>query len=187
MAAPRRDHRWNYQDLIDLPSDDVRRGILDWDLYEMTPPGWAHQTAAHTLTCLLGPSIQALGGSARWFPPGALLGRFDPVELDLIAVLPGNPGAHSSREFEGGPDPVVEVGSPCNLRRDEVRKRRVSRAAEVRVSWLIDPETRTVEVPALVDGDVLGRQFYEDGSVASALLPGLAIAVSDGSGDVDAG
>lgn len=187
MAAPRRDHRWNYQDLLDLPSDDVRRETLDGELYEMTPPGWDHQAAAQTLTFILGPSIQALGGSARWSPPGALLDRVDPVEPNLIAVLPGNPGAPSYREYEGAPDPVVEVGSPSNLLHDEVRKRRVSRAVGVRKSWLFDPETRTVEVPALVDGDDLGRQFCEDGSVASALLPGFAIAVSDGSGDVDAG
>ncbi|HEX5499698.1 MAG TPA: Uma2 family endonuclease, partial [Thermomicrobiales bacterium] len=80
--------QWRYEDLFDLPDDGRRYEIIEGELYEMPAPSWAHQTILYNLVLTLGPLIQALGGVLRFAPLDTFFPGADPVQLDIVVVLP---------------------------------------------------------------------------------------------------
>ena len=95
---------------------------------------------------MLLPVLHRLGG--RWltapldvFFPGA-----DPVQPDLLVLLPGGQARLVRRGIEGPPDLIVEVLSPANSAHDQVRKRELYARGGVREHWIVDPEQRVIEV-----------------------------------------
>jgi Uma2 family endonuclease len=102
------------------------------------------------------------------FMPGA-----DPVEPDLLAVEPDNPGHLSERGFEGVPDVVVEILSPSNRRQDLVRKQELHRSAGVLEYWQVDPDSQSVTILSLRDGNYETAFFADDAPVVSLQLEGL--------------
>ena len=73
------------------------------------------------------------------------------------------------------PDLVVEVLSPSTRANDLGPKRRAYLEGGVREVWLVDPAERTVTMITATEERRLGAE----GQLASPLLPGLAIVVSD--------
>jgi Uma2 family endonuclease len=102
----------------------------------------------------------------------------DPVEPDLVVLLPGWEGRLARRGPEGAPDLLIEVLSPSNRGHDLLTKRALYARGGVREYWLVDPEARTVEVLAL-DRDAFHLAVSASGSdnPVSPLLGPLPIAV----------
>ena len=146
MALAKPAGTWSYADLATLPEDGTRYEIIDGELYEMPAPTWAHSQVIAGLISVLLPVPQRLG--ARWatapldvFFPGA-----DPVQPDLLVLLPDSRARVVRRGVEGPPDLLVEVLSPSNRAHDQVRKRALYARGGVREYWLVDPEQRVIEV-----------------------------------------
>jgi Uma2 family endonuclease len=93
LARPRPEPGfWTYEDLLALPDDGRRYEIIEGVLYEMPGPNARHAIALANLIELLIPIVRALGG--RWltapldlFVPGG-----DPIQPDLLVILPGGAG-----------------------------------------------------------------------------------------------
>ncbi len=179
---------WTYDDLLAMPEDGRRYEIVEGMLREMTGPTWEHGTAVHNLVTLLTPFVRAMGGLLRKAPQDVFFPGADPVQPDLFAILPGNPGNRVRRGFEGVPDLVVEVLSPSTRGHDGLTKRALYGRAGVREYWLVDPDSRTIEVLAL-DGDVLrhARGGSDEDVVRSGLLPDAAFPVAAVFADADLG
>jgi Uma2 family endonuclease len=154
MALPKpQPGAWTYDDLFALPADK-RHEIIEGELYEMPPPTWAHATTIMNLIALLLPVVSAIGGQLRTAPVGVFFPGADPVEPDLLVILPGSRAIGGGRGVEGPPDLVIEVLSPSNRDHDLLTKRALYGRAGVREYWIVDPEARTVEVLTL-DRDAL--------------------------------
>lgn len=179
---------WTYEDLAALPDDGRRYEIVEGVLCEMTGPVWDHGTAIHNLVTLLTPFVRAMGGLLRQAPQDVFFPGADPVQPDVCAVLPGNPGQLVRRGFEGVPDVVIAVRSPSTHGHDALTKRALYGRAGVREYWLVDPDARTVEILAL-DGDVLRHAWRGLGgeAVRSGVLPDLAFPVAAIFDDPDLG
>ena len=100
---------WTYDDLEALPDDGRRYEIVEGELWEMTAPTWEHAVAIRNLITLLIPAFAA--ARASWFtaPFAVFFPGADPVQPDLLAMFPGNPGRRARRGFEGAPDFVVDA------------------------------------------------------------------------------
>jgi len=170
---------WTDDDLLALPDDGRRYEIIEGTLYETPSPTWAHQTVLFNLTVLLAPFVQALGGFLRFAPFDVFFPGADPVQPDIVIVLPDGNGRPLQRGIKGPPDLVIEVLSPSNRGHDLLTKRALYARAGVREYWVADREARTLQTLVL-DGDVLrGHQTAAgDEPVASPLLPAATFPVS---------
>lgn len=154
MALTKPAGTWTYDDLFSLPDDGKHYEIIEGALYEMPPPNLAHATVIANLIALLVPIIRALGG--RWYtaPVGVFIARANPVEPDIVVILPCGKAQRERRGIEGPPDLVIEVLSPSNQSHDVVTKRTLYGEAGVREYWIVNPERRTLEV-LMLDHSVL--------------------------------
>jgi len=80
----------------------------------------------------------------------------------------------------GAPDLVVEILSPGNSRHDLHVKFDLYEESGVKEYWIIQPETRVVQVFSLQQNRYIGlRPFTEDMQVESKLFPELNVQVDD--------
>ncbi len=162
---------WTYEDLLALPEDGRRYEIIEGELYEMPAPGLDHATILANLVLLLGPLVRSLGGTFFFAPLDVFFQGADPVQPDLLAILPGWEGELRQRGPEGAPDLVIEVLSPSNRGHDLLTKRSLYARAGVREYWIVDPDARSVEILTL-DRDALHGAAAASGEevIASPLL-----------------
>jgi Uma2 family endonuclease len=178
MAQTKLAGTWTYEDLFSLPDDGRRYEIIEGVLYEMPSPNLAHATVIANLIAMLIPLVNRLGG--RWFtaPLAVFFQGADPVQPDILVLLPGWEGRLARRGPEGAPDLAIEVLSPSNRGHDLLTKRALYARAGVREYWLVDPDARTIEILVL-DRDAFHLAVTASGSdiPVSPLLGPLPIAV----------
>jgi len=104
----------------------------------------------------------------------------NPVQPNILVILPEGLAQVVPRGIEGPPDLVVEVLSPSNRGHDLLTKRALYARAGVREYWLVDPEARTIEILAL-DRDAfhLAVAASGDETAVSPLLGPLPTSAAD--------
>jgi Uma2 family endonuclease len=178
MALTKPAGSWVYEDLAAL-SEGSRYEIIEGHLHEMPPPNWEHATTVMNLIALLLPVVSALGGQLRTAPVGVFFPGADPVEPDVLVILPGSRAVGTGRGAEGPPDLLIEVLSPSNRAHDLLTKRALYGRAGVREYWIVDPERGTVGLLTL-EGDALVTTQSVSGeeTLTSPLLDGAAFPLS---------
>jgi Uma2 family endonuclease len=149
MAQTKPAGTWTYADLFALPADGRRYEIIEGELYEMPAPSWAHATVIANLISAIIPLVVVLGGRWRTAPLDVFFQGADPVQPDIIVLLPESRAQPTERGVEGPPDLLIEVLSPSNRGHDLLTKRALYARAGVREYWLIDLEARTIEILTL--------------------------------------
>jgi Uma2 family endonuclease len=187
MAQTKPAGTWSYEDLFSLPDDGRRYEIIEGELYEMPSPSWTHAAVIASLITMLIPLVTRLGG--RWLtaPLDVFFQGANPVQPDILVLLPDWSGSLTQRGIEGAPDLLVEVLSPSNRGHDLLTKRALYARAGVREYWLVDPEERTIEILAL-DRDAfhLAVAASGDETPVSPLLGTLPVTASAFFADIDA-
>ena len=98
---------------------------------------------------------------------------------DLLFVRNNNPRVIIDRTVSGPPDLVVEILSPSNFREDRIPKRAAYAHSGVEEMWIIDPESRQIDVYPLARGlEVAPTIIHEPDSFSPAMFPGLTIDTS---------
>jgi Uma2 family endonuclease len=175
MALPKPAGTWTYHDLLLLPDDGRRYEIIEGDLYEMPAPNLEHATTIFNLVLMLAPVVQSLGGRMFFAPLDVFFQGADPVEPDIVVILPGWQGRLPLRGPEGAPDLLVEILSPSNRGHDLLTKRTLYARAGVREYWIVDPAQRTVEILTLDREAFHSSQMASgDDAAVSPLLDGAA-------------
>ena len=180
MATQQQPKYWTYADLLDLPEDGKRYEIIDGVLYEMPSANSTHAVIIMNLIVkVLSPVVFALGGQLLTAPLDVFLRGGNPVQPDLIVLLPEQLGMISDRGIEGAPALLVEVLSPSNSRHDLVTKRALYARARVQEYWIVSPEAMSIEILTL-DGDVYRTRarLACDEPITSALFPTIATPTS---------
>lgn len=137
---------WTYDDLLSLPDDGRRYEIIEGELYEMPSPNKAHATTIINLIALLLPIVARLRAQLYTAPFDVFVPGGNPVQPDLLVVLPESQTRVERRGVEGPPDLAIEVVSPSNRGRDLLLKRALYERAGVREYWLVDPGARSLEI-----------------------------------------
>src|SRR5215204_6887841 len=178
MAQTKPAGTWSYEDLFSLPDDGRRYEIIEGELYEIPAPNLIHATVVMNFIALLLPIISSLGGRLFTAPLDVFFQGADPVQPDIVVILPGWPGNLPPRGPEGAPDLLVEVLSPSNRGHDLLTKRALYARAGVREYWIVDPASQIVEVLTL-DRDAFHsvQTAAGDDAVISVLLGSAAFPV----------
>jgi Uma2 family endonuclease len=179
MAITKPAGSWTYEDLFSLPDDGRRYEIIEGELYEMPSPTSAHGVTIRNLMFLLGPVIEVLRGWLLTAPLDVFFLGADPVQPDIVVLLPDSDASLVVRGIEGPPDLLVEVLSPSNRVHDLLTKRALYARAGVREYWIVDPMSRTIEVLTL-DRDAFHTAQVAAGEddASSPLLGGIAFPLS---------
>ena len=134
---------------------------------------------------LLLPVVDRWGG--RWLtaPLEVFFAGADPVQPDLLVLLPDSRARLVRRGVEGPPDLLIEVLRPSNRAHDQVRKLELYARGGVREYWIVDPEQRVIEV---IDGRGLTVHRVDAGSkpvLRSPLLGDLPVSLDEVAPGVD--
>jgi Uma2 family endonuclease len=149
MAQSKPAGTWTYDDLFALPDDGRRYEIIEGELYEMPSPSSIHALTIMNLILALAPIISRLGGQLLTAPLDVFFPGANPVQPDIVVMLPNSSARLVPRGIEGPPDLLIEVLSPSNRGHDLLTKRALYARAGVREYWIVDPDARTVEILAL--------------------------------------
>lgn len=159
-----------YADLLALP-EGVRAEILDGVLQTAPAPRPRHSKPQGALRRFVGGPYDdddGFGGPGGWW-------IF--VEVDVLlgahAVRPDLSGWRRERLPEPDvrpigvvPDWVCEIVSASDQARDRVTKRRIYAEHGVKHYWIVDPDARTLEALALVDGRWVDAGSFDDTETA---------------------
>ena len=169
-------------DLLRLDSEGVRGELIQGVLYETMPAGMEHGEIVMNLGILLGGFIKPrrlgrLTGSDAgvWLERDPDTVREPDIAYISAARLP--PGVRVRGYAEVVPDLVVEIASPSDGQREVSDKARMWLRYGVRLVWVVQPDTYTVDVyepgRAVVTLDEHGTLDGLD------VLPGFTCAVRD--------
>ena len=183
MALPKEDH----VTLADVLAwdEDLRVELIDGVPVLMAPPSRIHQEILTEIFYQIRTFLE--GKRCRVYPAPFGVRLFEKdgdspedvdtmVEPDLVVVCDRD--KLDDAGCRGAPDLVIEILSPSTQRHDRMVKYDLYRRAGVREYWLVDPDTRTVQVCVLEDGQYYAPQVYTAGTeVAVNVLDGCVIAL----------
>ena len=169
-----------YEDLRRFPDDNLRREIIDGELFVTAAPVIGHQRVVAFLTAELVLYQRTHGGLALPAPTDVFFSDSNVVEPDVLFVLLGNLERVESTFIRSAPDLVVEVSSPSTRQIDLVRKRDLYERFGVPEYWFVDLEAEAVQVSRLVEGQYGEAVALRRGDrLESSLLPGFSVAIDD--------
>ena len=99
------------------------------------------------------------------------------VQPDLLVVC--DPSKLDEKGCVGVPDMVIEILSPSTGRHDKLVKFQLYQKTGVREYWIIDPETKTLQVCILENGKYVTSMYGDTGAVPVHVLEGCAINLQD--------
>jgi len=147
--------------------------ILDGEPVMMAPPARIHQEISVELTCQLANFLEGKKCRVYHAPFAVRLFEKDSdtpetvttvVEPDIAVVC--DPEKLDSKGCKGAPDLVMEILSPSTQRHDRLVKLDLYQRSGVREYWIVDPDSRTVQVFLLDNGSVLPHEVYTQAAVA---------------------
>jgi Uma2 family endonuclease len=144
----------------------------------MSPaPNRYHQVISRNIEYLLLKYLEKNPvGELYHAPFDVYLSDNDVFQPDIVFVRRKNFDVLTDAGIEGTPDFVVEILSPSNAYLDRQAKLRVYARTGVTELWLVDPETRSVQVFLLQkDATNPASTYREVDHFTSAQFPGLSI------------
>jgi len=171
--------RLTYEDYCHIPPGHQRYELIGGAIRVVPSPSVSHQEVLRRLLMVLAGWVDDHRlGKVYCAPLDVVLSEHDVVQPDLVYVSKDRSSIIKEANIWGAPDLVVEILSPGTARWDQGVKRQLYAHFGVRELWLVDPETRNIEVATLKDGALLTLQLYCVGTtLASPLLPGFALDV----------
>jgi Uma2 family endonuclease len=189
MPLVREKDTYTYADYLEW-GEDLRAEIIGGQVYMMSTPLTVHQRISGELFFLLKSFLRgkpcevfAAPFGVRLFPQ-ADLGDDTVVEPDIVVVC--DPSKLDERGCNGPPDLIIEILSPSTAQRDRLIKFNRYLEAGVREYWIVDPDTRSVQVHILDHGRFTTSAYgivaaedkdavYISDKAPAAVLPGLAV------------
>ena len=173
------DERYTYADYCAL-DDGKRWELIEGVPYDMSPaPMPVHQRISVELTLQFGMFLKGKPCQLYTAPFDVRLNADDEddtvVQPDLAVIC--DRSKIDNKGCKGAPDLIVEILSPSTARHDRMVKFELYRRAGVREYWIVDPETKLVQVCLLEDGRYF-TSVYADTAVVS-VLPGCEIQLAD--------
>lgn len=169
-------------DLDACPDDNNRYELIGGKLFVSRAPRLPHQLVLQRLQLTLGNYLESNPIGTLAPGTGAVFSEYDAVIPDLVFVSQERwDSIVADERFVGAPDLVIEVLSPGpeNKKRDFVVKRQLYAEYGVQEYWIVDPQTRSVQVYRLHAQNLEEAMLLTgDDKVTSPRLPGFELALS---------
>jgi Uma2 family endonuclease len=170
---------WTYDDYAAIPGDGKRYEILNGVLYMSPSQSWSHQEIVGEIFAHLRMYTRTTGSGGVFMAPiDVELAPNTTFQPDVVVLLKASQKKLKERHIVGAPDLVVEVVSPGSETHDRHRKIDAYARAGVPEYWIVDPDSRTVEVLTLEDGEYHSQGVYRGkATLPSQIVPGLLVHV----------
>jgi Uma2 family endonuclease len=169
-----------YDDLQEIPPDRNRYELIEGELIVSPAPIPLHQIIVgnvfhHLLSFLEGCQL----GRVFIAPCDIVFGSSTVLEPDVFFISQARLHIIGEKYISGPPDLVVEVLSESTARVDRDTKTRVYAEYGVPECWLIEPQSKTVQIFRLRGSEYeIAEVLGFNGTLTSPLLPGFSLPVS---------
>lgn len=173
MAFPAEKARYAFADVLAW-DENVRVEIINGEAFMLAAPSRIHQKISMAIAAQLYNFLD--GKKCDVYPAPFAVRLFERdgdspydvdtmVEPDISVVCDKN--KLDKHGCKGAPDLIVEILSPASQRHDRFVKLALYQRAGVREYWIVEPETRTVQVMLLDSGGALQiHEVYGVGDIA---------------------
>ena len=185
MALPAKKERYTFADCLTWDEGE-RIEIIDGEAVMMAPPSRIHQEISMAIAAQLYNFLEGKRCKVYPAPFGVRLFEKDGdrpedvdtmVEPDITVVCDSN--KLDNHGCKGAPDLVIEILSPSSRRHDRLVKLGLYQRAGVREYWIVDPDSKSVQVLTLTNGLLLPCEDYGQEDVAKVhVLNGCFIELS---------
>lgn len=160
--------------LAELPETNLPTELWDGEIVMSPTPSPSHQTIVFRLGRLLEDFVtERKAGRVFLSPLDVVLSPHRVVQPDLFFIADAHRGIIRD-QIRGVPDLAVEVISQGTWKRDRVEKKALYEQVGVAEYWIVDSESRSIEVFALTKGIYQLHCKAGDATLArSRLLPGF--------------
>src|SRR5438093_5178960 len=172
---------FTYDDYLSLPDDGKRYEVIDGNLTMTPAPVPRHQEILLTLSArlLLFVDNNSLG-RIYISPIDLALSLVDVVQPDILFVAKNRMHIVATKNIVGIPNLVVEILSPSSNRRDREEKLNLYQRYGLPEYWIVDLETRTVEVYLYAESRLEKVETLKTGDqLFSRQVPGLIVEVAE--------
>ena len=175
------DKRYTYAD-YESWDDDIRYELIDGIAYMMAAPTAAHQS-------ILGELYRQLANYLKGKSCKVFLAPFDVclsglgdeddtvVQPDVLVIC--EVSRLDKKRCNGAPDMVIEILSPSTSKRDLFIKLKKYQNAGVREYWIVDPDSKSVNVHILENGHYVITSFEENEAIKVYILDDCVITLTD--------
>jgi Uma2 family endonuclease len=170
------------EDLDAMPEDGNRYEVIEGELFVSCAPGLPHQLVTANIVHQMMTYLDN-NPIGRVLPtPGLILSKYSGVIPDLVfySHTRGKEIIANDR-LNAAPEIVIEILSPGreNISRDRVAKRQLYAKHSVSEYWIVDSESRAVEVYRLTNQSLeLVAALRDNDELTSPSLPGFACPLS---------
>ena len=175
--ASYRPAKLTYDDYLSLPNDGRRYEIIKGELYMSPAPSTDHQSFLLNLATQLHLiNEEARLGKLFLTPTDVILSFTDIVQPDLIFIAKEHFDKITQKNIVGSPDLGVEIISETTHKADRKLKKQLYQTYGVREYWLVDLNTRQVEVWEIKKGKYrLFHVFNSRQRLSSPNFPALKV------------
>ncbi|AEF83680.1 conserved hypothetical protein [Treponema primitia ZAS-2] len=182
MPLAKEETYYTYADYLEW-DEGVRCEIIDGEAFMMAPPTRMHQGISGELFVKIKNFLVGKPCKVYSAPFGVRLNpkkdNSDDTVLEPDISVICDPSKLDDRGCNGAPDLVIEVLSPSTARHDRVVKFRKYQEAGVREYWTVDPDTKSVQVFTLNDGQYIVSTYDDTDMAPISVLPGCEIKLGD--------
>ncbi|MCD6384156.1 Uma2 family endonuclease [Candidatus Sumerlaeota bacterium] len=167
---------WTYEEYLKL-DDERRYEILEGELITVPSPLTQHQRISRRLFTLIQEFVESEKiGEVFYAPLDVVLAEDIVVQPDIMFISTERKDIITEKNISGAPDLVVEILSPTSGYYDLIRKKKIYAKYGVKEYWIVDPDTRLVEIYENKEGKyVTIYSANEQGEVISRVIPGFKI------------
>lgn len=170
--------RYTYEDYYRLPEGSPYQ-LIGGELVMTPSPTPYHQMVSMKLELKMAGFVLEKGlGIVLDAPIDVYLEETETYQPDIIFISNERLFIIEEKRIKGAPDLVVEILSPNTGYYDLRSKYKVYEKSGVREYWLVDPQSKSVQVFCLREGKfTLAQEVEQHGTVQSRVIPGFAIQV----------
>ena len=180
MALPAEEPRYTFAEALTWEEHEHIE-LIDGEAYMMAPPLRVHQDVLMALSRQIANYLD--GKRCRVYPAPFAVRPFAEagdapededtlLEPDITVVC--DPDKLDKYGCRGAPDMVIEILSPSTRRHDLTVKYRLYQRAGVREYWIVDPDSKAVQVHRLYNA----ADVYTSGAVPVGLWEDFSIDLS---------
>lgn len=187
MPLTNKDRKYTYADYLKFP-DEERWEIIDGRPCMQFAPTWQHQGISRELMLQFGQYLRNRQCQVFAAPFDLRLPEIDEKDRDedvtnvyqpdLVVIC--DKSRLKGTGYYGVPSLVIEILSPATLRNDRIFKFNVYERVGVKEYWIVEPDTKLVNVFVLQENNKYGRiEIYtEADNINAAIFPDLVIDLS---------
>jgi Uma2 family endonuclease len=168
-------------DYIESLPEGERAELIDGVVYDMASPLRIHQEFVSIFTTVLNNYIKSNNGECKVYPaPFAVYLNKDNknyVEPDISVIC--DKEKLDERGCNGAPDFIIEIISPSTKWLDYGKKMFKYRTSGVREYWIVNPDSRTVNVYDFEHDDEKSDFYSFDDEITSCIYPDLTVRLAD--------